>query len=86
MYNVNRQASIATKTFWGGAESVMMVVAVVSIWFRYSTLGQDINHELWSARCLHSDPGSIERAHFDYFAHGEHVKIATPSLSPLPFD
>jgi homocysteine S-methyltransferase len=38
-------------------------------------LGQDIDHALWSAKCLISDPTSIQRAHADFFAAGADVAI-----------
>lgn len=39
------------------------------------TLGENIDHALWSARCLECNPGIIARAHGDYFAAGANVAI-----------
>jgi len=38
-------------------------------------LGEDIDHSLWSARCLVSNPGVIRRAHEDYYGAGARVAI-----------
>eukprot|EP00441_Pelagodinium_beii_P039331 CAMPEP_0197631118 /NCGR_PEP_ID=MMETSP1338-20131121/8389_1 /TAXON_ID=43686 ORGANISM="Pelagodinium beii, Strain RCC1491" /NCGR_SAMPLE_ID=MMETSP1338 /ASSEMBLY_ACC=CAM_ASM_000754 /LENGTH=327 /DNA_ID=CAMNT_0043202509 /DNA_START=62 /DNA_END=1045 /DNA_ORIENTATION=+ len=39
------------------------------------TLGADIDHALWSARCLQKDPAMIRTAHRDYYAAGADVAI-----------
>jgi len=38
-------------------------------------LGEDINHSLWSARCLVKNPSLVQRAHADYYAAGARVGI-----------
>jgi homocysteine S-methyltransferase len=38
-------------------------------------LGEDINHSLWSARCLVKNPAVIQKAHADYYAAGAKVGI-----------
>lgn len=40
-------------------------------------LGEDIDHALWSARCLVSNPKVIQQAHGDYYAAGAHVAITS---------
>lgn len=39
------------------------------------TLGEDIDHALWSARCLVKNPEVIKRAHADYYQAGANVAI-----------
>jgi len=39
------------------------------------TLGEDIDHSLWSARCLVKNPAVIQRAHGDFYAAGANVAI-----------
>merc|ERR1719271_1366276 len=39
------------------------------------TLGENIDHSLWSARCLIKNPSVIKRAHADYYAAGASVAI-----------
>eukprot|EP00933_Yihiella_yeosuensis_P006694 TRINITY_DN11144_c0_g2_i1.p1 TRINITY_DN11144_c0_g2~~TRINITY_DN11144_c0_g2_i1.p1 ORF type:complete len:357 (-),score=69.33 TRINITY_DN11144_c0_g2_i1:131-1090(-) len=39
------------------------------------TLGEDIDHALWSAKCLVDKPSAIRKAHFDYYAAGADVAI-----------
>lgn len=38
-------------------------------------LGENIDHSLWSARCLIKNPSVIQRAHTDYFTAGASVAI-----------
>jgi len=38
-------------------------------------LGEDIDHSLWSARCLVKNPAVIKRAHADYYGAGADVAI-----------
>jgi len=38
-------------------------------------LGEDIDHSLWSARCLVKNPAVIKRAHADYYQAGADVAI-----------
>lgn len=39
------------------------------------SLGEDINHELWSAKCLISKPSVIRQAHRDFYQAGADVAI-----------
>eukprot|EP00929_Paragymnodinium_shiwhaense_P107746 TRINITY_DN74108_c0_g1_i1.p1 TRINITY_DN74108_c0_g1~~TRINITY_DN74108_c0_g1_i1.p1 ORF type:complete len:354 (+),score=79.67 TRINITY_DN74108_c0_g1_i1:97-1062(+) len=39
------------------------------------TLGEDIDHALWSARCLVKNPDVIKQAHADYYRAGADVAI-----------
>jgi len=39
------------------------------------TLGADIDHALWSARCLQQDPAMIRSAHRDFYSAGADVAI-----------
>eukprot|EP00927_Polykrikos_kofoidii_P047240 TRINITY_DN4134_c0_g4_i1.p1 TRINITY_DN4134_c0_g4~~TRINITY_DN4134_c0_g4_i1.p1 ORF type:complete len:360 (-),score=44.96 TRINITY_DN4134_c0_g4_i1:410-1450(-) len=39
------------------------------------SLGEDIDHELWSARCLVCNPTSIQKAHSDFYEAGAEVAI-----------
>eukprot|EP00931_Biecheleriopsis_adriatica_P068416 TRINITY_DN42373_c0_g1_i1.p1 TRINITY_DN42373_c0_g1~~TRINITY_DN42373_c0_g1_i1.p1 ORF type:complete len:323 (-),score=65.36 TRINITY_DN42373_c0_g1_i1:28-996(-) len=39
------------------------------------TLGENIDHSLWSARCLVKNPAVIKQAHSDYYAAGAKVAI-----------
>lgn len=39
------------------------------------SLGVDIDHALWSAKCLVENPSAIKRAHSDFYASGADVAI-----------
>ncbi|CAE8590014.1 unnamed protein product [Polarella glacialis] len=48
------------------------------------SFGEDIDHALWSARCLVVNPDVIRRAHTDYYAAGADVAITASYQAHIP--
>lgn len=56
-----------------GSEDVLILDGGLAT--HIETLGEDIDHALWSARCLVKNPAVIKRAHADYYDAGASVAI-----------
>mmetsp|Transcript_66765 Transcript_66765/g.169251 ORF Transcript_66765/g.169251 Transcript_66765/m.169251 type:complete len:346 (-) Transcript_66765:32-1069(-) len=70
-----QRGSLACKDPLAQPKPGSMVVLDGGLATHIEALGEDIDHSLWSARCLLSNPKVIRQAHADYYGAGAKVAI-----------